>query len=59
MNTAPRKVLDNRRRALALTRLRSAADEGGFDLDLFEDKGNYRRRRHRAAPPVVRPDPGK
>jgi Arc/MetJ family transcription regulator len=43
VNTALREVLDNRRRALALTRLRAAADEGGFDLDLFEDKGNYRR----------------
>jgi Arc/MetJ family transcription regulator len=43
VNTALREVLDNRRRALALTRLRSAADEGGFDLDLFEDKRNYRR----------------
>jgi Arc/MetJ family transcription regulator len=43
VNTALREVLDNRRRALALTRLRSAAEEGSFDLDLFEDKKNYRR----------------
>jgi Arc/MetJ family transcription regulator len=43
VNTALREVLDNRRRALALTRLRTAADEDGFDLDLFEDKRNYRR----------------
>ncbi|WP_435839871.1 type II toxin-antitoxin system VapB family antitoxin [Streptomyces canus] len=38
-----REVLENRRRALALTRLRAAAEEGAFDLDVFEDKGNYRR----------------
>ncbi|WP_073495154.1 antitoxin [Actinacidiphila paucisporea] len=43
VNTALREVLDNRRRALALTRLRTVADEGGFDLDFFEDKKNYRR----------------
>ncbi|WP_406147302.1 type II toxin-antitoxin system VapB family antitoxin [Streptomyces sp. NBC_01012] len=43
VNTALREVLENRRRALALTRLRAAADEGGFDLDIFEDKRNYRR----------------
>jgi Arc/MetJ family transcription regulator len=43
VNTALREVLDNRRRALALTRLRAASEEGGFDLDLFEDKKNYRR----------------
>ncbi|WP_246203556.1 type II toxin-antitoxin system VapB family antitoxin [Streptomyces tailanensis] len=43
VNTALREVLENRRRALALTRLRAAAEEGAFELDLFEDKGNYRR----------------
>jgi Arc/MetJ family transcription regulator len=43
VNTALREVLDNRRRALALTRLRASAVEGSFDLDLFEDKRNYRR----------------
>ncbi|MEU9920786.1 type II toxin-antitoxin system VapB family antitoxin [Streptomyces griseoluteus] len=43
VNTALREVLENRRRALAITRLRTAAGEGAFDLDLFEDKGNYRR----------------
>lgn len=43
VNTALREVLENRRRALALTRLRAAADEGAFDLTLFEDKRNYRR----------------
>lgn len=36
VNTALREVLENRRRALALARLRAAADEGAFDLDLFE-----------------------
>jgi Arc/MetJ family transcription regulator len=43
VNTALREVLDNRRRALALTRLRASAEEGSFDLDLFENKRNYRR----------------
>jgi Arc/MetJ family transcription regulator len=43
VNTALREVLENRRRALALTRLRAAADDGGFDLDLFTDKRDYRR----------------
>ncbi|MFI1189070.1 type II toxin-antitoxin system VapB family antitoxin [Streptomyces californicus] len=43
VNTALREVLENRRRALALTRLRTAASEGSFDLELFEDKRNYRR----------------
>jgi Arc/MetJ family transcription regulator len=43
VNTALREVLDIRRRALALTRLRAAATEGAFDLDLFEDKENYGR----------------
>jgi Arc/MetJ family transcription regulator len=43
VNTALRAVLDNRRRALALARLRATTDEGGFDLDLLQDKRNYRR----------------
>nr|WP_282547613.1 type II toxin-antitoxin system VapB family antitoxin [Streptomyces rochei] len=43
VDTALREVLENRRRALALTRLRAAAAEAAFDLDLLEDKGNYRR----------------
>ncbi|MFF0307636.1 type II toxin-antitoxin system VapB family antitoxin [Streptosporangium sp. NPDC004379] len=43
VNTALREVLENRRRALALTRLRAAAADGAFDLDMFEDKANYRR----------------
>ena len=36
-------VLENRRRAVALTRLREAAEDGAFDLALLADKGNYRR----------------
>jgi Arc/MetJ family transcription regulator len=43
VNTALKEVLENRRRALALTRLRAAAAEGAFDLEIFEDKRNYRR----------------
>ena len=43
VNTALREVLENRRRALALTRLREATAEGAFDLALLADKGNYRR----------------
>jgi Arc/MetJ family transcription regulator len=43
VNTALREVLENRRRALALARLRDAAADGAFDLALLEDKRNYRR----------------
>ena len=43
VNTALREVLENRRRALALTRLREAASDGAFDLALLADKRNYRR----------------
>ncbi len=43
VNTALREVLENRRRALALTRLRAAAAEGAFDLDVLENKADYRR----------------
>jgi Arc/MetJ family transcription regulator len=43
VNAALREVLANRRRAVALTRLRDAASEGAFDLGLLEDKENYRR----------------
>ncbi|ARX84673.1 hypothetical protein SMD44_04124 [Streptomyces alboflavus] len=43
VNTALREVLDTRRRALAITRLRTAAGSGAFDLDLLGDKKNYRR----------------
>ncbi|MEV0299034.1 type II toxin-antitoxin system VapB family antitoxin [Nocardia sp. NPDC050710] len=43
VNAALREVLESRRRALALIRLQDAAAAGGFDLDLLEDKRNYRR----------------
>jgi len=43
VNQALREVLEVRRRALALTRLRDAAEDGAFDLALLEDKRNYRR----------------
>lgn len=43
VNTALREVLENRRRALALTRLRAAAEDGAFDLGLLQDKKNYRK----------------
>jgi Arc/MetJ family transcription regulator len=43
VNTALREVLENRRRAVALTRLREAAAEGSFELELLDDKRNYRR----------------
>jgi Arc/MetJ family transcription regulator len=43
VNTALREVLEHRRRALALIRLRSAAAEGAFDLEMLEEKENYRR----------------
>jgi Arc/MetJ family transcription regulator len=43
VNTALREVLENRRRAVALTRLREATADGAFDLELLEGKRNYRR----------------
>ncbi|MGH3121925.1 MAG: type II toxin-antitoxin system VapB family antitoxin [Streptosporangiaceae bacterium] len=43
VNTALREVLENRRRAVALTRLRETVTEGAFDLELLDDKRNYRR----------------
>lgn len=43
VNAALREVLENRRRALALTRLRDAATDGAFDLALLQDKRQYRR----------------
>jgi Arc/MetJ family transcription regulator len=43
VNAALREVLENRRRALALTRLRDAASDGAFDLTLLQDKRDYRR----------------
>lgn len=42
VNAALREVLETRRRALALTRLRDAATGGGFDLALLGDKRTYR-----------------
>jgi len=42
VNAALREVLANRRRAVALTRLREAAGDGAFDLSLLADKRNYR-----------------
>jgi Arc/MetJ family transcription regulator len=43
VNAALRAVLENRRRALALTRLRDATQEGAFDVELLADKRSYRR----------------
>ncbi|WP_199545730.1 type II toxin-antitoxin system VapB family antitoxin [Streptomyces sp. N35] len=43
VNTALAEILEIHRRALALTRLREAAAEGAFDLELLGDKRNYRR----------------
>ncbi|GAA3428465.1 type II toxin-antitoxin system VapB family antitoxin [Streptosporangium sandarakinum] len=43
VDAALREVLENRRRALALTRLRAAAADGAFDLEILEEKTNRRR----------------
>jgi Arc/MetJ family transcription regulator len=43
VNEALREVLANRRRAVALTRLRDAANDGAFDLAVLQDKQRYRR----------------
>ena len=43
VNAALREVLENRRRALALTRLREAANDGAVDLGSLQDKRVYRR----------------
>ena len=43
VNAALREVLESRRRALALTKLRQATADGAFDLALLADKENYRR----------------
>jgi Arc/MetJ family transcription regulator len=43
VNAALRQVLETRRRALAVTRLRDAVTDGAFDLALLQDKHNYRR----------------
>jgi Arc/MetJ family transcription regulator len=42
VNAALREVLETRRRAVALTRLQDAVAEGAFELELLEDKRNYR-----------------
>jgi Arc/MetJ family transcription regulator len=43
VNSALREVLETRRRALALTRLRATVAEGAADLAFFDEKENYRR----------------
>jgi Arc/MetJ family transcription regulator len=43
VNAALREVMENRRRALAMTRLRDAVTDGAFYLALLQDKRNYRR----------------
>lgn len=43
VNAALREVLETRRRALALTRLRDSASDGAFDLAVLQDKRRYRR----------------
>ena len=43
VNTALREVLESRRRAMALTRLRALVEGGAIDSEIFEDKKNYRR----------------
>ncbi|MFJ9363241.1 type II toxin-antitoxin system VapB family antitoxin [Nocardia sp. NPDC101769] len=43
VNAALREVLEIRRRAVALTRLQEAVADGAIDVEMFEDKRNYRR----------------
>ncbi|MGD0557353.1 MAG: type II toxin-antitoxin system VapB family antitoxin [Streptosporangiaceae bacterium] len=43
VNRALQEVLEHRRRALALTRLRDSVNDGAFDLVELQDKKNYRR----------------
>ncbi|RJO71265.1 type II toxin-antitoxin system VapB family antitoxin [Nocardia panacis] len=43
VNAALREVLENRRRAMALTRLQQAVAEGALDLAILDEKRNYRR----------------
>jgi Arc/MetJ family transcription regulator len=43
VNRALQEVLEHRRRALALTRLRDSVTDGAFDLVELQDKKNYRR----------------
>lgn len=42
VNTALRRANEDYERAEALAELQAAADRGGIDLDLLEDKRNYR-----------------
>jgi Arc/MetJ family transcription regulator len=42
VNRALRELLESRR-AMALTRLRAAAMDGAFDIEVLADKSNYRR----------------
>lgn len=42
VNSALREVLETRRRAMALTRLRALVADGAIDSAIFEDKRNYR-----------------
>lgn len=43
VNSALKEVLESRRRAMALTRLRTLVEDGAIDSEIFEDKKNYRR----------------
>ncbi|MDA2807322.1 type II toxin-antitoxin system VapB family antitoxin [Nocardiopsis suaedae] len=43
VNTALRRANEDYERAEALVGLKALADEGGLDLELLNDKRNYRR----------------
>jgi Arc/MetJ family transcription regulator len=42
VNAAMREVLETRRRAIALTRLRAMVADGAIDSEFLMDKKNYR-----------------
>lgn len=42
VNSAMREVLETRRRAMALTRLRALVADGAVDSEFLMDKKNYR-----------------
>jgi Arc/MetJ family transcription regulator len=42
VNAAMREVLETRRRAIALTRLRAIVADGAIDSEFLMDKKNYR-----------------
>ncbi|SDE37011.1 type II toxin-antitoxin system VapB family antitoxin [Glycomyces harbinensis] len=42
VNTALRELLETRRRAMALTRLRELVADGAIDTEFLMDKRNYR-----------------